>query len=129
VNSFNHYAYGAIAEWLYRIVAGIDAGQPGYRHILLRPRPGGGLTHASASYRAITGTIRSSWRYDNGATHFEVTVPANTTATLELPTENPYTVREGDGLAAEAEGVRFVAYESGIAIFELGSGAYHFVVQ
>jgi len=129
MNSFNHYAYGAIAEWLYRIVAGIDAGQPGYRHILLRPRPGGGLTHASASYRAITGTIRSSWRYDNGATHFEVTVPANTTATLELPTENPYTVREGDGLAAEAEGVRFVAYESGIAIFELGSGAYHFVVQ
>ncbi|MBN1878397.1 MAG: family 78 glycoside hydrolase catalytic domain [Anaerolineae bacterium] len=135
MNSFNHYAYGAIAEWLYRVVAGIDAGEPGYKHILLRPRPGGGYTYAKAGYASIHGRIESGWQIETDGmgedtcVRYVCTVPANTTATLELPTSNPYTIREGDGLATEAEGVDFVKYERGIAVFELGSGTYNFVVQ
>jgi alpha-L-rhamnosidase len=129
MNSFNHYAYGAIAEWLYRVVAGIDQGQPGYKHILLRPRPGGSLTHAKAHYDSIQGPISSEWRLDETTLSLNVTVPANTTATLEIPTTNPYTVLESGQAAAEAEGVEYVRYEHGVATFELGSGAYSFVAD
>lgn len=128
MNSFNHYAYGSIGEWLYRVVAGIDTGQPGYRHIRLHPRPGGGLTYAQASYRSIRGVIRSAWHYEEDGLHVEVTIPANTTATLELDTADPYGVLEGEGPAAHAEGVRFERFEQGTASFRLESGSYHFVL-
>jgi alpha-L-rhamnosidase len=133
MNSFNHYAYGAIAEWLYRVVAGINAGRPGYKHVDLQPRPGGGLTHAKATYRSLHGTIESGWRIEgdgaDGRTHYEVTVPANTTATLSIPTTNPATVHESGDPASAAAGVRFERYENGFAVFELVSGRYHFVAE
>jgi alpha-L-rhamnosidase len=129
MNSFNHYAYGAIAEWLYRVVAGIDQVQPGYRHIRLRPRPGGSLTYAKASYDSIQGTISSEWHLEETSLSLDVTVPANTTATLEIPTTDPYTVQEGDTLATHAEGVEYVCYDHGVATFELGSGVYSFVAD
>ena len=83
MNSFNHYAYGAIGDWLYRVVAGIqpDPAQPGYRHILLRPRPGGRLTWAKASYESAYGPIASGWKRTEGGLEWEVSVPPNTTAT------------------------------------------------
>lgn len=127
MNSFNHYAYGAIGEWLYRVVAGIEVGAPGYAHIRLRPRPGGGLTYAQASYDTVHGYVASGWRLKDGRLHYHVTLPANTTATLDLPTVNPTTVREGEGPAATAAGVRFVRYAEGVATFELQSGTYHFI--
>ncbi len=128
MNSFNHYAYGAIGEWLYRVVAGIDSGEPGYRHILLYPRPGGGLTYARATYRSIQGTIESAWHYEEDGLHVEVTVPANTTATLRLDTRDPYAVLEGDGPATSAEGVSFERFERGTVSFRLESGIYHFLL-
>ena len=67
MNSFNHYAYGAIGEWLYRVVAGIeiDEAQPGYKHILIQPHPGGGLTFVQANLRSMYGQIRSHWQISN----------------------------------------------------------------
>ncbi len=87
MNSFNHYAYGAIGEWLYRHVAGIDIDpkNPGYKHILLAPHPGGGLTNASAEILTIYGKASSSWKFENGDFNYEVVIPANTTATVTLP--------------------------------------------
>ncbi len=128
MNSFNHYAYGAIGEWLYRVVAGINVGQPGYGHSLLRPRPGGGLDYASATYRSVHGTLHCGWRRSDDGLHVDVTVPANTTATLELPADNPHTVQEGDGPASEAEGVQFVRYARGKVVFGLASGQFRFLV-
>lgn len=85
MNSFNHYAYGAIGEWLYARVAGIEIGQPGYKHILIAPQPGGGLKHARAKLRTLHGEVESRWRIVGKRFKLDVTVPANTTATVTLP--------------------------------------------
>ncbi len=88
MNSFNHYAYGAIGEWLYSYVAGIniDIENPGYKHILLNPHSGGGLDSVSATFQSIYGEIKSAWKIDNnGEFVYTVEVPANTTATVILP--------------------------------------------
>jgi alpha-L-rhamnosidase len=121
MNSFNHYAYGAIGEWLYTYVAGIniDPKQPGYKHILLAPHPGGGLTDAEANFESVYGKIKSSWKLDGNDMVYEITVPANTTATVTLPgakagqvTMNgqPAPVKSGDGSAS----------------IDVGSGSYAF---
>jgi alpha-L-rhamnosidase len=88
MNSFNHYAYGAIGMWLYQRVAGIDLDPdaPGYKRILLRPTPGEGLTHARATLDSIRGRIESAWRIEDGLFRWEVLVPANTVATAVPPT-------------------------------------------
>lgn len=87
MNSFNHYAYGAIGAWMMGVVAGIqiDPEQPGYKHSVLRPLPGGGLTHASASLRTLYGDLRSAWRLSDGRFEWTVQVPPNTTATAHVP--------------------------------------------
>jgi alpha-L-rhamnosidase len=90
MNSFNHYAYGAIGQWLYTYVAGIkiDELRPGYKHFFLAPHPGGGLQHARATFDSMYGTIRSSWRLDGEKVTYEFEIPANTTATVILPGSN-----------------------------------------
>jgi alpha-L-rhamnosidase len=87
MNSFNHYAYGAIGEWMYSVVAGIaiDETRPGYKHILIQPRPGGGLTYAKASVESGYGRVSSGWELAEGKMKLTVEVPANTTATVRLP--------------------------------------------
>ena len=128
MNSFNHYAYGAIAEWLYRVVAGIDVLEPGYKRIALRPRPGGDYTYAQATYDSLHGEIASSWKITEQGTYYDFVIPANTSALLELPTGDPFSIKEGVGRAMEAEGVSYVKYENGAAVFELMSGTYRFLV-
>ena len=115
MNSFNHYAYGAIGDWLYRVVAGIqpDPEQPGYRHILLRPRPGGRLTWAKASYETPYGTVSSHWQRTGGGLEWRVTVPPNTSATAYPP--------PGGSVLLDGQPV------SGASV-ELGAGDYMFVV-
>jgi alpha-L-rhamnosidase len=88
MNSFNHYAYGAIGAWLYEQVAGIDVGEPGYKQIRMFPTPGEGLTWARASLDSVYGKIESYWRNENGKFVWEVTVPPNTTAVLGVPGSN-----------------------------------------
>jgi alpha-L-rhamnosidase len=87
MNSFNHYAYGAIGEWMYSVVAGIgiDESRPGYKHILIAPRPGGGLTFAKASVESVYGRVASGWEIRDGRFELKIEVPANTTATVKMP--------------------------------------------
>ncbi len=129
MNSFNHYSLGSVGEWLYRYVAGIDQdpGGTGYERILVRPRPGGGLTSARARYDSIRGTISSEWEISDGAFRLKTTVPANTTATVYVPASDGAGVTEGGGPAGEAEGVEFLREEKGAAVFAVGSGEYEFV--
>ena len=131
MNSFNHYAYGAIGAWMYAAVAGIDVDpqQPGYKHIVMRPRPGGELTSASAELRSIYGPIRSAWKLGNDSFDWQIKVPANTTATVYVPAGAGATVREGDAPAGEAPGVRFLRHEAGASVYEVGAGAYHFAAD
>ncbi|WP_167608285.1 glycoside hydrolase family 78 protein [Maribellus sediminis] len=87
MNSFNHYAYGAIGEWLYSRVAGIkiDEAHPGYKHFILAPHPGGGLTYVKATFESVYGQIVSDWKIENGEMVYNVEIPANTTASVVLP--------------------------------------------
>jgi len=128
MNSFNHYAYGAVGAWMYKAVAGIDIDPavPAYKHIIIRPRPGAGLTRAEAEYDSIYGTIVSGWRVENGMFALTVAVPVNTTATVYVPAESADQVTEGGVRAGESESVKFVRMEDGSAVFEVGSGQYEF---
>ncbi|GAB4443812.1 MAG: alpha-L-rhamnosidase [Anaerolineae bacterium] len=130
MNSFNHYAFGAVGAWLYRTVAGIDAdpAQPAYRHIIMRPRPGGGITSARGHHDSLYGRIASEWRIAGGGFDWRVTVPPNTTATVYVPAGASDAIAEGGQPAAEAEGVTFLRWEDGAAVFAVTSGSYHFTV-
>jgi alpha-L-rhamnosidase len=87
MNSFNHYAYGAIGEWMYERVAGlaIDPANPGYKHFFVRPMVGGPLTSARAELETAYGTAASGWQLNGKTLKMEVVVPPNTTATVEFP--------------------------------------------
>ncbi|MCX5684349.1 MAG: glycoside hydrolase family 78 protein [Planctomycetota bacterium] len=127
MNSFSHYAFGIAAEWLFTSVAGIDTDGPGFRRIIIRPRLGGRLTHAKAVYHAITGEIASAWRLEGGAVTLDVTLPANTTATVYVPAKSAADVSESGQPAAEAEGVKFLRMEGDAAVYAVGAGRYTFV--
>lgn len=127
MNSFNHYAFGAIGEWLYGTVAGIDLdpADPGYKHVILKPQPGGGLTWARATYRSAYGEIASDWKIENGAFSWRIVVPVNTRATAYVPASGADVTQSGRP-AGEAEGVEFVGTEHGRAVFRVPSGEYQF---
>jgi len=128
MNSFNHYAYGAVGDWLYRVVAGveIDPQKPAYKHVVLRPRPGGSLTSAKGTHSSPYGLIVSSWHLEAGAFVWDVVVPPNTTATAHFPLPQAATVAEGSKRLDQAEGVSNVRIEDGGTTCELGSGTYRF---
>ena len=140
MNSFNHYAYGAVGEWLYRFVAGIETDEqnPGFKHIVLQPTPDTRtilpngqerITSAKASYASHYGDIVSEWSTQNSAASmYNVTVPANTTATLYLLAPDKNRILEGNVEAGSAEGVTFIGYDKGRAVYNLGSGSYRFSV-
>ena len=98
MNSFNHYAYGAIGEWLYNTVAGIelDPQRPGYKHIILRPQPGADLTWARGELQTRHGKVACGWKLDKRKLTVHATVPANTTATVILPGQKPKLVTAGN---------------------------------
>jgi alpha-L-rhamnosidase len=85
MTSFNHYALGAVADWLHRTVAGLAPAAPGYRRVAVRPRPGGGLAHAEAVHDSPYGRIRVAWRRAAGRLDLDVTLPPGVTAVVELP--------------------------------------------
>ncbi|MBW3621795.1 MAG: family 78 glycoside hydrolase catalytic domain [Armatimonadetes bacterium] len=126
MNSFNHFAFGSVGEWMYGYLAGIDVdpNRPGYKHVMLRPRPGGGLTHAEAVYESAYGPIASVWKREGNGTSYTFTVPANTTATVILPTSGQARITESGKPVAQAAGVKLVREEPGASVFTLGAGTY-----
>ncbi|UFU02848.1 glycoside hydrolase family 78 protein [Ruania suaedae] len=95
MTSFNHYALGAVADWLHRVVAGLAPAEPGYRRIRFAPRPGGGLTHASARHLTPYGEAAIRWELAGGELTVEVTVPVGTEGVLELPGAEPEILGHG----------------------------------
>jgi alpha-L-rhamnosidase len=128
MNSFNHYAYGAIGEWLYCVIAGleIDPQQPGYKHIIVQPHMGGGLTYARASHQSLYGPVASGWELKEGQVQVTVEIPANTTATVNLPQARLEKVQEGGQPLAGVKGVVRSSQEGRSARIEVGSGRYQF---
>ena len=89
MNSFNHYAYGVVCQWLWECAAGIaaDTAQPGFRHIVMKPLPDKRLGHLDAEYKSVAGLIKSSWKYEGDTWIWKFTVPKGATATVTLPGE------------------------------------------
>jgi alpha-L-rhamnosidase len=95
MTSFNHYALGAVADWIHRTVAGLAPSAPGYREITVRPVPGGELTFASARHETPYGEAAVAWRRDGGRFHLGVEVPVGVSAVVHVPGQEPVTVRHG----------------------------------
>ena len=83
--SFNHYALGAVADWLHRVVGGLAPASPGWRELCIAPVPGGGLRQASSRLVTPYGLASSSWKLDDGTVTVDAVVPPNTTAHIRLP--------------------------------------------
>lgn len=127
MNSFNHYAYGAIGEWMYNHIAGlqIDPNNPGYKHILFNPHPGGGLSHATAEFESLYGKVKSAWTIEDNLFMYEVTIPANTTGTVTLNTTDIDKLKVNSKvLTSEMQSKLIISHDS-IEI-TLGSGNYQF---
>ena len=131
MNSFNHYAYGAIGDWLYRVVAGLEADpeEPGYQHVRIQPQPGGGLTYARAALNTMYGPTASAWEYVDGEFRLDVTVPPNARATVRLPGATLAQVTESGRALAAADGVTRAFQEDQTVIVEVGSGQYRLVYR
>jgi len=128
MNSFNHWAFGAVGEWMWRNIAGLnpDDAQPGWKHFTIAPRPGGGVTWAKAQYQSIRGQIASDWKIEGDRLALRAQVPPNTTATVQLPTTQPDRVTESGRPIPAATRVKFLRVQGDVSIYEVSSGSYSF---
>jgi alpha-L-rhamnosidase len=128
MNSFNHYAYGAVGEWMYGTLTGIDLDHtvPGYKRIAIHPTPGGNLTHARATLQSMYGEIQSAWRIEKDGMHLHVVIPPNTTAALRIPTTNAGAITEAGRPVENAELIRLIASDAKSATFDIAAGTYDF---
>lgn len=129
MNSYNHYAYGAIGDWMYSVVAGIDLdpAEPGYKHVLIQPRPGGNLTEVNAQFETYYGEVASGWKRSANSFELSVRVPPNTHATVRLPGAKAATAVQENGQAiADIAGVVRSSPDGDDLVLELGSGDYRF---
>jgi alpha-L-rhamnosidase len=128
MNSFNHYAYGAIGDWMYRVVAGLDTdeSEPGYKRITVKPHIGGGLTHAQADLETYYGKASSGWKLSDGMLELTVSVPANTKAMVHIPAATPDAVTESGMPLGRSGAIRTAGMQDSRVVLELGSGEYRF---
>ena len=124
--SLNHYSPGSVVNFLHRKVAGLEAAEPGYRTIGIHPHPGGGLTWAKATYDSVRGQIASEWKIENGRMRLNVTIPANTRASVILPGAVLGSVMESNVPLAAAEGLSDPCQIGADVRCEIGSGSYRF---
>ncbi len=129
MNSFNHYAYGAIGDWMYRVVAGLEIGAPGYKHIKIQPTPDSRLNFAKATFDSSYGEIASGWEMKDDKMVISVTIPANTTATVTLPNAPADQIMENGKSIQNNQDFKNVKTEVNNVIMDIGSGTYVFEYQ
>jgi alpha-L-rhamnosidase len=131
MNSFNHYAYGAIGDWMYRVVAGLDTDEsaPGYRLMKIKPTIGGGLTNAVATLQTYYGKTSSAWKIENNKTILDIEIPANTKATVYIPAASADMVKESDSLISSSKDIVTEGTGNGFVVVTIGSGTYHFEIS
>lgn len=127
MNSFNHYAYGAIEEWIMSHNLGIqrDENRPGYKHILMQPKIDDTFSFVKGGFRSVYGNIASAWEIKPSGTEIEFTIPANTTATFTLPVSSMDNLKLKKG----KKGVSSKSFDDGKAVYELKSGTYKFILK
>ncbi len=135
MNSFAHYSFGAVCEWMINDLAGIQSDGPGYDKIIIEPHPptpGSNpdrppINWVKAHYDSIHGRITSNWRRRENRFELETEIPANTTATIYLPAGSADQITEAGQPLANADGVKFLRLEAGHAVLAVESGKYRFV--
>jgi hypothetical protein len=128
--SQNHFMSGQINEWFFNDLVGIgvDATGAGFRKMIIHPMVVGDLNWVKGTYRSVSGLISSSWKKADGIFTLDISIPANCSATVYVPATKVADVMEGQVLANQAKGIKFLRMDSGCAIFEVLSGTYHFSV-
>lgn len=128
MNSYNHYAYGAIGDWMYQNIGGIRAMEegPGYKRFQLAVVPGASLSYAEARLETYYGSIKSAWKLENGLYKHHVQVPVNTTAELIMPFGTYESIKEGKSLLERAAGVNRLDDPDGKLRLQLEPGSYQF---
>lgn len=131
MNSFNHYSYGAIGDWMYRSMAGIDTYEdgPGYKHIKIKPHIGGNFTNVSASLNTYYGELSNTWKVESNIITMDVVIPPNTTATVYVPAANINAVTENGAAIDKIKDIQIAGTEEGYVILNIGSGKYHFIIK
>jgi alpha-L-rhamnosidase len=127
MNSFNHYAYGAIGDWMYRVMVGIDTDEDtvGYKKITIKPHIGQKITQAAASYQTRYGKLAAGWKIENSKLLLDIEIPANTTATIYIPATGTE-ILENNSPLSTASGLQVVATEKEYVVVKAGSGIYRF---
>jgi alpha-L-rhamnosidase len=127
MNSFNHYSYGAVGDWMYRVMAGInsDSTYTGYKRIIIAPKPNSKFSFVNAELETMYGKVKSGWRLNNKALSVDVTVPANTTATIVLPKAASANISDGHSVIDENKALQKTTRGEDVSI-NVGSGTYHF---
>ncbi len=131
MNSFNHYAYGAVGNWLYSKVAGImaDPECPGYKRIIIKPYLTDNLSYARGEYHSAYGEIKSHWERKANKLYLKVVIPANTTASIELPAKGIECITESGSPVSEIKEIKVKGISEGRIILETGSGIYDFEAE
>jgi alpha-L-rhamnosidase len=113
---------------MYRVMAGIDTdpAAPGYKHVLIRPRPGGGFTRVKAHHDTMHGRVSSAWTLEGGRFTLDVEIPPNTTATVRLPSARLADVTEGGKVLAAGNGIATAGQDGDAVVMDVGSGRYSF---
>ncbi len=129
MNSFNHYSFGAVGQWMMAYSLGIQRDEAGFRQFILRPEPDptGQLTWAKGYYDSMYGRISSSWKVEDGKLTYEAVIPANTTAIMYLPASSAENITENGKAVKKSKGVTFTDFRDGKAVYKLESGSYKFV--
>jgi alpha-L-rhamnosidase len=128
MNSFAHYAFGAVGEWLFEVPGGIKSQAPGYADVLIAPQPGGELTWAKAKVPTVHGEVATAWKYDGDRVVLEVTLPPNTVAVVHVPMSDAASVRIDDKEPAQVAGVKVLA-DGKQGLFHVGSGKWAFTAK
>ncbi|MGO9470655.1 MAG: family 78 glycoside hydrolase catalytic domain [Isosphaeraceae bacterium] len=126
MNSFAHYSFGAVYQWMVENIGGIQSDGPAYKHITIAPRLDPNLSWARTSYKSLRGEIATTWTRNDAYLTLDVTIPANTTATISLPASDPAQITESGKPLAQVEGVKLARSGGGRAMLEAGSGTYRF---
>ena len=129
MNSFNHYAYGAIGDWMYRNITGIDnyGDGAGYKTISIKPHIGGNLNYANADLETGYGKISVHWKIAEGKFMMDVEIPANTKAVVYIPAPSAESIFESGKPLAELKELVVKGKEGKYIVLQVGSGIYHFV--
>ncbi|MGB6150364.1 MAG: family 78 glycoside hydrolase catalytic domain [Pricia sp.] len=126
MNSFSHYAFGSVAQWMFQYALGIDSEDSGYRNILIKPSVSREMDFMEGSYESINGTIASAWKWKGKTLVMDLEIPANTRAKVYIPTADQKRIKEGNTPIAKVPGIQVLESTDTETIVLVGSGSYSF---